>query len=261
MLITTTNEKKMKQPLFLFVGIIITLTASSYSIATPKQSNQDEVKTALDLTPNIENGKKLYRNCALCHSPEGWGNPSGRFPQIAGQHQKVIIKQLADIRSKNRDNPTMYPFARSTYLKGPQAMADMAAYVSKLPMVPNNTVGSGDDLKKGKKIFDDNCTKCHGDKGEGHNDDYYPRIQGQHYEYLLRQMLWIKSGKRRNADKKMVKQIEGFSEADLAAVADYTSRLKPEKSLLADHKDWRNPDFRKNFRTAPQVQKELNDIK
>ena len=250
----------MKQSLLLFIGVIITLTASSYSIATPKQSSQSEIERALGLTPNIEKGKELYRNCALCHSPEGWGSPSGRFPQIAGQHQKVIIKQLADIRAKNRDNPTMYPFARSSYLKGPQAIADMAAYVSKLPMVPNNSVGAGDNLEKGKKIFEENCAKCHGKRGEGHNDDYYPRIQGQHYQYTLRQMQWIKSGKRRNADKKMVKQIEGFSEADLAAVADYTSRLKADKDLQADHKDWRNPDFSKNFRTAPQVQKELQEM-
>ena len=250
----------MKQSLFLLVGVIITLTVSSYTIATPTQSSQDEIKAALSLEPNIENGKKLFRNCALCHSPEGWGNPSGRFPQIAGQHQKVIINQLADIRAKNRDNPTMYPFASSTFLKGPQAMEDVAAYVSKLPMVPNNAVGAGDNLEKGKQIFEDNCTKCHGNNGEGHNNDYYPRIQGQHYKYILRQMQWIKSGKRRNADKKMVKQIDGFSESDLAAVADYTSRLKAEKSLLADHKDWRNPDFRKNFRTAPQVQKELKEM-
>jgi cytochrome c553 len=251
----------MKQPLFLFIGIII-LTASSYSIATPQQpSSQDEITTALNLKPNIENGKKLFRNCALCHSPEGWGNPSGRFPQIAGQHQKVIIKQLADIRAKNRDNPTMYPFARSTYLKGPQAMADIAAYVSRLPMVPNNAVGSGLNLAQGKKIFNDNCTKCHGDNGEGHNEDFYPRIQGQHYLYILRQMQWIQSGKRRNADKKMAKQIAELSEADLAAVADYVSRIKPEENLLADHKDWRNPDFRKDFRTASQVQKELDELK
>ncbi len=251
----------MKRLLLLLAGAVVALTVSSYSMATPEEVSHDEIEAALKLKANLEHGKAIYRNCALCHSPEGWGNPSGRFPQIAGQHQKVIIKQLADIRAKNRDNPTMYPFSRSTYLKDAQAMANVAAYVSALPMVPNNALGRGDDLEKGKKIYEDNCTKCHGSNGEGSDKDYYPRIQGQHYQYILRQMQWIKSGKRRNADTKMVKQINAFSEIDLKAVADYVSRLKPATHLLADHDDWRNPDFNKNFRSAPQVQKELNEVK
>ena len=35
----------------------------------------------------------------------------GTFPQLAGQHTTVLIKQMADIRAGERDNPTMYPFA------------------------------------------------------------------------------------------------------------------------------------------------------
>lgn len=248
----------MKHFVSLLSGITLSLILSSYAFAsTPNEASKDEIETALTLEANSEKGKTIFRNCALCHSPEGWGNPIGRFPQLAGQHPNVIIKQLADIRAKNRDNPTMYPFTQSAYLKGAQGMADVAAYIATLPMVPNNALGKGDDLDKGEKLYKDNCVKCHGENGEGDNKEYYPRIQGQHYQYLLRQMQWIKSGKRRNADEKMTKQIHSFTEADLAAVADYTSRLKPNEKLIADHKDWRNPDFNKNFITAPQVQKEL----
>ena len=249
----------MKSSLPLLSGIVITFFANSFALATPKGKTENEIEAALELTADKANGKKIYQTCALCHSPEGWGNAIGRYPQIAGQHPKVIIKQLADIRSKNRDNPTMYPFAQSTYVKGAQGLADVAAYVSSLPMVPNNELGSGKDLEKGEKLYKDNCVKCHGENGEGDNNEYYPRIQGQHYAYLLRQLEWIKSGKRRNSDEKMTKQIHGFSQDDLKAVADYTARLRPDKSLLADHKDWRNPDFNKDFLTAPKVQEELND--
>jgi cytochrome c553 len=61
-----------------------------------------EIERALPLKPNVANGLKIYRTCALCHTPEGWGLQSGLVPQIAGQHRKVIIKQLADIRAGNR---------------------------------------------------------------------------------------------------------------------------------------------------------------
>jgi len=226
--------------------------------AEPQKINQ-AVELALKATPNLENGKKLYFNCAICHTPEGWGTPNGMFPQVSGQHQSVILKQLADINKGNRDNPTMSPFSYRVFDKGPQALADLSAYIEKLFMVPNNSVGPGLQLSKGKELYNENCKKCHGDNGEGDAKEFYPRIQGQHYQYLLRQLRWIKSGKRRNSDEKMVKQIQGFSHNDLILIADYVSRLRPDKSLLADHLDWRNPDFRSKFMTAPKMQS--NQIK
>ncbi|NND68469.1 MAG: cytochrome C, partial [Halioglobus sp.] len=74
------------------------------------------------------------------------------------------------------------------------------------------------------------------------NDDLTPRLQAQHYKYLLRQFDAIRSGKRLNADPKMVKQIRGFSDKEVEAVLDYTSRLMPPEILRAKA-GWRNPDF------------------
>lgn len=201
---------------------------------------QDE---ALHLQGNAENGRDVYEVCAACHLPEGWGLDDGTFPQLAGQHHNVIVKQLADIRAGNRDNPTMYPFALPSQIGGPQALADVVAYLAKLPMTPRNGVGPGSDLEHGKKLYEENCVRCHGATGEGDNDKYYPRVHGQHYNYIVRQFSEIKNGKRRNANPDMVEQVKNFSERDVLAVSDYTSRLKPPKGLLAESSDWKNPDF------------------
>ena len=200
---------------------------------------QDE---ALHLTPNHENGIEVYEVCSACHQLNGWGLDDGTFPQIAGQHYTVIIKQLADIRALNRDNPTMYPFALPSEIGGSQSIADVAEYISKLPMNPNNGVGAGDDLEHGAQLYKDNCVRCHGENGEGDNEKFYPRIHGQHYNYLVRQYQWIKDGKRRNANPDMVQQIQTFTERDTLAVLDYVSRLKPPAEMVADP-DWVNPDF------------------
>ncbi len=202
----------------------------------------EEEQEALSLKPDHENGMEVFEVCTACHMTEGWGTEDGTFPQLAGQHQKVIIKQLADIRAKNRDNPTMYPFALPQEIGGAQSLADVAEYISKLPMNPENGVGPGTDLALGEQLYKDNCVRCHGERGEGNADKFYPRIQGQHYKYLVRQFEWIRDGKRRNANPDMVQQIQDFSDKDMVAVMDYVSRIKPPKEDLGPP-GWLNPDY------------------
>jgi cytochrome c553 len=206
-----------------------------------------EVEQTLHLTPDIENGRKAFALCTVCHRPEGWGSDDGTYPQIAGQISSVIIKQLADIRARNRDNPTMRPFTSPQLLGGPQEIADVAAYISRLPMDPYNGVGPGFDLEQGKRVYQKECADCHGERGEGDEGEHVPAIRGQHYRYLVRQFDWIRMGKRRNADPKMVKQIKRFSTRDELTVLDYVSRLKPPEEKLGQP-GWHNPDFPKYSR-------------
>ena len=69
-----------------------------------------------------------------------------------------------------------------------------------------------------------------------------PRIQAQHFNYLVRQFEWIRDRKRRNADAEMATQIESMDEREMAAVLDYVSRLEPPEELQAPA-GWHNPDF------------------
>jgi len=210
--------------------------------ATPAEVAQQEYDQVMGLEPDVDNGRQVYLTCAVCHLPEGWGSVDGNYPQIAGQLRTVVIKQLADFRAGNRDNPLMYPFSVPGILGGPQEIADVAAYVSQLPMTPHNSVGPGTELELGKQLYEANCVDCHGVRGEGDVDKHIPAIAGQHYPYLLRQFDDIRTGKRKNSDPKMVEQIDGFTQAQESAVLDYTSRLRPPASKLAED-GWTNPDF------------------
>jgi len=204
-----------------------------------------EVEKALTLTPDVANGLKIYRDCSSCHKPEGWGLATGTVPQIAGQHHKVVIKQLADIRAGNRVNPLMLPHASAQAIGGPQAVADVAGYVDSLKMTIDNGKGSGRDLELGERVYRENCARCHGAQGEGDGEKFVPRIQSQHYKYMLRQFRAIKDGKRRNANPEMAAQIQELKDKDVEAVLDYASRLEPPKDLQAPP-GWKNPDFAKS---------------
>jgi len=218
------------------------LAAGPLEAARPAQTAQAEYDEVMALTPDLENGRKVYLTCAVCHRPEGWGSIDGTYPEIAGQLRTVIIKQLADIRARNRDNPLMYPFSVPRILGGPQHIADVAAYVAQLPMNPNNGVGPGVDLVLGEQLYKENCVKCHGNNGQGDEVEHMPALAGQHYRYMMRQFDMIRMNRRKNADAKMVKQINGFSQRDQSAVLDYASRLRPGAEKLASP-DWQNPDF------------------
>jgi len=229
--------------------LILCLCAPAVIIASPADVAQAEYDEAMQKEPNLDNGRRAYLTCAVCHLPEGWGSTDGSYPQIAGQLRTVVIKQLADFRAGNRENPLMYPFSVPGILGGPQEIADVAAYVARLPMTPHNSVGAGDNLGLGEQLYADNCVDCHGVAGEGDVEEHIPAIAGQHYPYLIRQFDQIRSGERKNADPKMQEQIEGFTAEQEAAVLDYTSRLRPPAQKLADE-GWLNPDFPHYVRDA-----------
>lgn len=235
----------MKKKWMVLMVLALTLGLGTNVMAWNEESGEKD--EALDLVPDLENGRDVYEVCAACHRLEGWGSPDGTFPQLAGQHTRVAIKQLADIRSLNRDNPTMYPFALPQSIGGAQSVVDVSAYIEQLPMNPDN--GKGEwaegtpEFAKGQKLYKDNCVQCHGEIGEGNAEKFYPLIMGQHYAYMLRQFEWIRDGKRRNANPDMVKQIKEFSDADMQMVVNYVSRIPVPKELLAPSVDWQNPDF------------------
>jgi cytochrome c553 len=201
--------------------IILLLGVSSLDAA----SNTDEISRALELAPSPDQGKKIYPLCAACHYENGWGKVDGSFPVIAGQHRRVLIKQLADIRSKVRENPVMFPFSDPETIGGAQAISDLAAYIASLPGDPNPGVGTGNQLALGKKIFQEKCSQCHGDQAQGNDEAFIPRLKGQHYAYLLRQIQWISNGHRKNSNPVMAELVKTLSVEEMQALADFVSRL------------------------------------
>ena len=198
-------------------------------------AQEGEKIEALKLKGDKKRGQEAYEVCGACHLPSGAGRPDGTFPQLAGQHTTVLIKQMADIRAGLRDNPTMYPFAAT--LTDPQELADVSAYIEGLCIPTNHGKYEGADaalqIAKGKELYEKECLECHGKNGEGVKDKFYPVIAGQHYKYLLRQMTEIRDGHRRNANPDMVKIIKKYNNEQLVAISAYQSSMTMPGSMCA----------------------------
>jgi cytochrome c553 len=183
---------------------------------------------ALQTKGDPVHGELAFRPCHGCHRKDASGRTSGTYPRLAGQHATVLIKQITDIRAGRRLNPKMAPFIEDHALS-PKDIADIAAFVQSLPISPENGKGPGAGLALGKQLYDLDCAKCHGDRGEGNAEKFYPMIAAQHYRYLLREMQFIRDGDRHNSNPEMVTVIKPYAASDLEALADYLAQLPPPK--------------------------------
>lgn len=207
----------------------------------------DKITIHLDFIPDIEAGKSTFGVCARCHLPEAWGNADGTFPQLAGQHVNVLMKQLLDIRNGIRHSSLMYPFVQQRTIGGYQEMSNVVAYISTLPMNPSHSKGpwskGSDKYKQGQALYQQHCRICHGENGEGNNELVYPKLQGQHFQYMSQQVARIKDGLRKvNPVMQAVLQNLDYEQLDKAI--NYASYFEVPEKDLAESISWRNPDFK-----------------
>jgi cytochrome c553 len=191
-------------------------------------SPDQDMNRALAYAADVKRGKAAYKICKGCHKDDGSGLAEADYPQLAGQHASVIIKQIMDIRAGRRDNPRMYPFS-GDWIVNAEEIADIAAYLNALPTPATNGKGNGYNLAQGKALYEKDCASCHGKTGEGDAKKFIPMVAGQHFIYLKRETRESRDQGRRNANTDMVNVLKSYSDTDIEAVSDYMSRLKVTK--------------------------------
>ena len=84
--------------------------------------------TGSALAADVEAGKAKAAVCIACHGPEGISsNPL--WPNLAGQQDQYLIKQMKDFRDGKREDPVMTPMAMGL---SDEDIANLAAYFSSL---------------------------------------------------------------------------------------------------------------------------------
>jgi len=175
---------------------------------------------------------RLYAPCAVCHQPNAWGSPDGNIPNLAGQQRRYLEKQLALFRSGARVDTAMQVVAEHPTFSDPDHVAELAIYLSELAANPDPVKGSGQHLRIGQEAYTHICAACHGADGRGEEKNHVPRIAGQHYPYLRRQIESAAALHRVLAPPEMTSALRGMPDREKDALADYVSRLGNSEVLL-----------------------------
>ena len=90
------------------------------------------------------------------------------------------------------------------------------------------TTGSAFAADGAALYLEKTCIACHGKEGKKPLMADYPKVAGQNAKYIEKQMLDIKSGARANGNSAAMKGVmEIVSDAEIKAIAEYLSKLKP----------------------------------
>jgi cytochrome c553 len=241
-MIPRTLDRTFLGAMVIFGVCLLARTAATVEVESGTMEGRTEAaiaefRSAMKLEPNLQHGATLFTTCAACHAANGLGTQDGSIPAISGQHVSVLVKQLVDFRHDRRWSEQMRNFASQHHLSGPQELLDVAAYAESLPRWPPLEGGTGDGsaLNEGFVVYQRDCAECHGPLGLGELRRMRPRLAGQRYQYLLRQLEETADRMRPGMDVKHVKLIGALSAEERRAVADYLSRLSPNLASTQDN--------------------------
>jgi cytochrome c553 len=176
-------------------------------------------------------GKTLAMQvCSNCHGVDG-NATSPNFPRLAAQPEQYLAVQLKSFRAHDRRDPAGFEYMWGLSRNLTDAQVDgIAAYFHAAAAKPN-PAGSGPSAAVGKAIFDNGlpdqhvpaCATCHGAEAEGH--DQFPRLAGQHADYVRKQLLVFQRTEERPEGAVMKVVAHELQPPQIAAVADYVQGI------------------------------------
>lgn len=160
---------------------------------------------------------QLSDACTSCHGANG-NSLNQSYPSLAGQTPAYLSTQLRRFASGERVSPIMNAMARS--LKDSDIDPIAAFFARQSPS--DNRFFKPDDtlLEKGKQIVaSGGCVACHGDSLMGKGAT--PRLAGQSYDYLVKQLDSFADGRRRDPAQMMNALASQWSPEQRQAVATF----------------------------------------
>jgi cytochrome c553 len=158
--------------------------------------------------------------CAACHG-EGGNAQIPVNPILAGQTARYLYLQLRDFQEGRRSDPQMTPMVAGM---SRDEMRELADYYSKQKPKSLNFKVDPEKAKLGKlKAEETLCTMCHMGGFAGQNE--IPRVAGQNFDYIVKQLSDFKARRRTNDAGNMTSVSNTLNERDIENLAHYLTGL------------------------------------
>jgi len=176
-----------------------------------------------------EAGKQKAAPCAACHGMDG-NSPNPIWPKLAGQHPSYIEKQIHDFKTGERKDPLMTP--QAALLPTDQDVADVAAFFA--AQTQSTGIAKAEAVELGGALYRGGnmasgvaaCSGCHGPAGMGNPLANFPRISGQHADYIAKSLKDFRDGNRANDVNSMMRGVAArMTDEEIAAVSQFIQGL------------------------------------
>ena len=181
----------------LVAGVLLGLSTSAFA------ADKKKVPTMTGASAEM-----LANTCNGCHGPEG-ASMGPASPTIAGISKDYFIETMEGFASGEIPSTIMGRIAKGYNKEELEAMAE---HFAKEKFVPAKQSGDSKLAKKGAKLHDKYCEKCHADGGTSAEDDA-GILAGQWIPYLEMSLSDYLSGDR-TATKKMAKKLKKLHEKE-----------------------------------------------
>jgi cytochrome c553 len=218
------QEKVMRMQTLVRVGAAAVAVVLAAGCAHPDRS-----RNLAD--PNVSATTLAQQVCSNCHGLTG-NSVSPNFPNLAGQQPAYFIAQLNGFRSHSRQDPAgfEYMWGLSRSLTDAQIQG-LAAYYAGQTMMAQPVEGDRGRIDAGKAIFETGiaassvpaCVGCHGAQGQGAAT--FPRLAGQHADYLVKQLIVFQRTDERPEGTIMKTVAHQLTRQDIGDVAGYLQTL------------------------------------
>ena len=187
-------------------------------------------------------GEKKVAMCIGCHNIPGYQASFPeiyKVPKIAGQNAKYIVSALNAYKKGERKHPSMRAIATTL---SDQDMADVAAYYEQLEKSAPAPAAPGEaPAEIAKLLAKANCESCHGKNYSTPIDPSYPKLAGQHADYLFVALKAYQTDHNPRIGRSnaiMMGMARPYTHAEIKALAKYLA------SLPGDLKSVQLPEFR-----------------
>ncbi len=197
---------------------------------------------AQEVVGDVKAGEKKIAMCIGCHGIQGYQASFPeihKVPMISGQGAKYIVSALSAYKKGDRRHPSMRGIADNLT---DQDMADIGAYYEahgKVEGAPAPGKAADGNARVTALIQKGACVSCHGDSFSKPIDPSYPKIAGQHADYLFVALKSYKAegqatwGRSNGVMGGIAKQ---YSNAELKEISSYLSSLPSELKTVPQSK-------------------------